>query len=71
MHKAPLRRFIYERVRKLIKAQFVEKDSEIKSRGQKYHVSSMLIEADLDTDEDDFVSWLQRTHPQTPNEPVT
>ncbi|WP_404471252.1 hypothetical protein LG301_11265 [Vreelandella venusta] len=71
VHKAPLRRFIYERVRKLIKAQFVEKDSEIKSRGQKYHVSSMLIEADLDTDEDDFVSWLQRTHPQTPNEPVT
>ncbi len=35
VHKAPLRRFIYERVRKLIKAQFVEKDSEIKSRGQK------------------------------------
>lgn len=70
VHKAPLRRFIYEHVRKLIKGQFVQKDSEIKSRGQKYHVSSMLIEADLGTDEDDFVSWLQRTHPQTPNEPA-
>lgn len=70
VNKAPLRRFIYERVRKLIKAQFVEKDGEIKSRGQKYHVSSMLKETDIGSDEDDFAAWLQRTHPQTRKEPL-
>lgn len=70
VYKAPLRRFIYERVRKLIKTQFVEKDSEIKNRGQKYHVNSMLKEADIGSDADDFAAWLQRTHPQTPKEPI-
>lgn len=69
-HKAPLRRFIYERVKKLVKAQFVERDSESRKRGQLYHVSSILMETDLGSDEDDFATWLQRTHPQVLNEPV-
>ncbi|MDR5900140.1 hypothetical protein QC823_14250 [Halomonas vilamensis] len=69
-HKAPLRRFIYERVRKLVKAQFVEKDSETRKRGQQYHVSPLLMETDLGTDEDDFASWLHRTNPQTSQKPV-
>lgn len=33
VHKAPLRRFIYERIKKLVKVHFVEKDSEIRKRG--------------------------------------
>ncbi|MGP9571374.1 hypothetical protein ACT3RL_10610 [Halomonas sp. AOP5-CZ2-32] len=71
VHKAPLRRFIYERIKKLVKAHFVEKDSERRKRGQLYHVGAALLEADLGNPEDDFAEWLQRTHPQTPNEPVT
>ena len=69
-HKAPLRRFIYERVKKLVKAKFVKMDSERRKRGQQFHVNSILMETDLATDDDDFASWLQRTHPQVLDEPV-
>ncbi|MGP9738709.1 MULTISPECIES: hypothetical protein [Halomonas] len=68
--KAPLRRFIYERVKKLVKAQFVRRDSERRKRGQQFHVNSILMETDLGTDDDDFPAWLQRTHPQLLDEPV-
>ena len=68
VHKAPLRRFIYERIKKLVKAHFVDKDSERRKRGQRYHVDAALLEADLGNAEDDFDEWLQRTHPQTLNE---
>ncbi|TKJ09812.1 hypothetical protein [Halomonas sp. 15WGF] len=59
VHKAPLRRFIYERIKKLVKAHFVEKDSEIRKRGQLYRVGAALQEADLGNPEDDFAEWLQ------------
>lgn len=69
-HKAPLRRFIYERIKKLVKAHLIEKDSERRKRGQLYHVSTELMETDLGTGEDGFAEWLQRTHPQMLNEPA-
>ncbi|GED47365.1 hypothetical protein HME01_32170 [Vreelandella aquamarina] len=66
-HKALLRRFIYERIKKLVKAHFVVMDSERRKRGQQYHVSNLLLETDLSTDEDGFGEWLQRIQPQASN----
>lgn len=64
LHKAILRRFIYERVKKLVSAGFVEKDSQQRKRDQAYHVKPKMKEAELNFDGEDFEIWLQRISPQ-------
>jgi hypothetical protein len=57
---AVLRRFIYERLVKLLNAGMVEKDAEHRKRDQVFHVTSGLREEALNLEGEAFEVWRQR-----------
>ena len=67
-HRADLRRFIYERVKKLINTGLVEKDHEKRKRDQLYYVLPSIREAGLCLEGESFDTWHQRLMSQTVNE---
>lgn len=68
--RAALRRFIHEKIKKLITAGLVEKDPEKRKRDQLYHVLPSLREAGLCLEGESFETWHQRLVPQTVNETI-
>ncbi|MGP9635153.1 hypothetical protein ACT3R7_19080 [Halomonas sp. AOP43-A1-21] len=64
-HRADLRRFIYERVKKLINTGLVEKDHEKRKRDQLYFVLSSIRDASLCLEGESFETWHQRLVSQT------
>lgn len=62
-HGAPLRRFIYERIRVLITAGLIEKDREQRKRDQLFHILPSLKEAELCLEGECFEAWHQRLTP--------
>lgn len=67
-YRPALRRFIYERIKKLITAGLVEKDSEKRKRDQLYFVLPSIREASLSLEGESFEAWHQRLVSQTANE---
>lgn len=67
-HHAALRRFIYERIKKLITAGLVEKDREKRKRDQLYFVLPSIREAGLSLEGESFETWHQRLVTQAPKE---
>ncbi|QNI04091.1 hypothetical protein HXW73_14790 [Halomonas sp. SH5A2] len=67
-HRADLRRFIYERIRKLITAGLVEKDREKLKRDQLYFVLPSIREAGLCLEGESFESWHRRLVTPAPRE---
>lgn len=70
-HRPALRRFIYERIKKLITAGLVEKDREKRKRDQLYHSLPSIEGAGLCLEGETFESWHQRLVPQAANEAIT
>ncbi|CDG52311.1 conserved hypothetical protein [Halomonas sp. A3H3] len=64
-HRAALRRFIYERIKKLITAGLVEKDHEKRKRDQLYFVLPSIRDSSLCLDGESFETWHQRLVSQT------
>ncbi|MCD1587374.1 MULTISPECIES: hypothetical protein [unclassified Halomonas] len=64
-HRADLRRFIYERVKKLINTGLVEKDHEKRKRDQLYFVLPSIRDASLCLEGESFDTWHQRLVSQT------
>lgn len=69
-YRADLRRFIYERIKKLTAAGLVEKDSEKRKRDQLYNVLPSIRGASLCLEGESFESWHQRLVSQTVNETI-
>lgn len=69
-YRADLRRFIYERIKKLIAAGLVEKDSEKRKRDQLYNVLPSIGGASLCLEGESFESWHQRLVSQTEHEKI-
>lgn len=69
-YRADLRRFIYERIKKLISAGLVEKGSEKRKRDQLYNVLPSIRGASLCLEGESFESWHQRLVSQTDNEKI-
>lgn len=67
-HHADLRRFIYERIKKLITAGWVEKGREKRKRDQLYFVLPSIREAGLCLEGESFESWHQRLVAPAPKE---
>tara|TARA_R110001599_G_scaffold117615_3_gene286072 strand:- start:147 stop:767 length:621 start_codon:yes stop_codon:yes gene_type:complete len=67
-HRPALRRFIYERIKKLINAGLVEKDREKRKRDQLYHSLPLINGAGLCLDGERFERWHKRLVPQANNE---
>ena len=67
-HHAALRRFIYERIKKLITAGLVEKDREKRKRDQLYYVLASIREVNLCLEGESFEAWHKRLVSQTVNE---
>lgn len=67
-HHAALRRFIYERIKKLITTGLVEKDREKRKRDQLYFVLPSIREAGLCLEGESFETWHQRLVTQAPKE---
>ncbi|WP_336270010.1 hypothetical protein [Vreelandella arctica] len=67
-HRPALRRFIYERIKKLINAGLVEKDSEKRKRDQLYHSLPSISGAGICIEDESFEGWHQRLVPQADNE---
>lgn len=59
-HTSELRRFIYERIIKLIKAGLVKKDQNKAKRKQLFHVLPELEETVLDLEGETFEEWQKR-----------
>ena len=64
-HRADLRRFIYERVKKLINTGLVEKDHEKRKRDQLYFVLPSIRDASVCLEGESFDTWHQRLVSQT------
>jgi hypothetical protein len=69
-YRADLRRFIHERIKKLIIAGLVEKDSEKRKRDQLYFVLPSIRESGLSLEGESFESWHQRLVSQTAKETI-
>jgi len=69
-YRADLRRFIYERIKKLISAGLVEKGSEKRKRDQLYNVLPSIRESGLSLEGESFESWHQRLVSHTAKETI-